>query len=288
MHRSPAQPLTTADHARDSAGLMYVYPVLSRRSGGISIGINLNPNRACNWRCLYCQVPDLVRGSAPAIDRKRLKTELDGFLYEVISGDFYNRYAVAKEARVIKDIAISGDGEPTSAPAFDRVVAVVIEAMRDAGLPDATPLILITNGSLLHRANVKTALSLINDINGEVWFKLDTTSDRQLRIINHAKLSMKRVKDNLSIATARCHTWLQTCVFQLDGKVLLDETRAEYLRFLASSLAAGLEIKGVLLYGLARPSMQAEAQRLSPAPKAWMRSFADAIRRLGVTVRLTL
>ena len=60
--------LTVTDHDRDVAGLTYVYPVVSRRAGGVSVGINLNPNNACNWRCVYCQVPDLVRGAAPVID----------------------------------------------------------------------------------------------------------------------------------------------------------------------------------------------------------------------------
>ncbi|MCK7501470.1 MAG: hypothetical protein MZW92_74080 [Comamonadaceae bacterium] len=62
--------LDTRDHSRESAGLTYVYPVISRRAGGVSVGINLNPNNACNWRCIYCQVPDLRRGIGAA-DRSR-------------------------------------------------------------------------------------------------------------------------------------------------------------------------------------------------------------------------
>ena len=81
--------LTTTDHDRGNAGLKYVYGVLSRRSGGLSIGINLNPNRACNWRCIYCQVPGLVRGVAPPIDLGLLEEELGGFLDEIVRGDRY-------------------------------------------------------------------------------------------------------------------------------------------------------------------------------------------------------
>ncbi|OYZ39127.1 MAG: radical SAM protein, partial [Methylotenera sp. 24-45-7] len=55
--------LTTTDHNRDVIGMKYVYPVVSRRAGGVSIGINLNVNNACNWRCIYCNVPDLTRGA---------------------------------------------------------------------------------------------------------------------------------------------------------------------------------------------------------------------------------
>lgn len=74
-----SQKLTTSDHSRDIAGLKYVYPVISRRAGGLSIGINFNTNNACNWRCVYCQVPDLVRGAAPEMDFGLLEQELRFF-----------------------------------------------------------------------------------------------------------------------------------------------------------------------------------------------------------------
>jgi wyosine [tRNA(Phe)-imidazoG37] synthetase (radical SAM superfamily) len=61
-----------------------VYPVVSRRAGGVSVGINLNPNNKCNWRCIYCQVPNLARGNAPKIDVAQLRAELTGFLREII------------------------------------------------------------------------------------------------------------------------------------------------------------------------------------------------------------
>jgi len=76
VNKSPAT-LSTTDHDRDTAGLTYVYPVVSRRAGGVSIGVNLNPNNACNWRCAYCQVPGLARGKSPAIDLDRLEAELE-------------------------------------------------------------------------------------------------------------------------------------------------------------------------------------------------------------------
>jgi hypothetical protein len=80
--------LKTEDHSRDSAGMRHVYPVISRRAGGVSVGINLNPNNACNWRCIYCQVPDLTRGGPPPLDLALLERELDGFLRAAVAGDF--------------------------------------------------------------------------------------------------------------------------------------------------------------------------------------------------------
>ena len=80
--------LNVTDHSRDNVGLTYIYPVVSRRAGGVSVGINLNPNNACNWRCIYCQVPELKRGAAPVIDLIRLEAELYIFLQEILYGSF--------------------------------------------------------------------------------------------------------------------------------------------------------------------------------------------------------
>ena len=87
--------LTIDDHRRDSAGLRYVYPVISRRAGGVSIGINLNVNNACNWTCVYCQVENLTRGGPPSIDLELLERELESFLGDALHGDFLSREAPA-------------------------------------------------------------------------------------------------------------------------------------------------------------------------------------------------
>ena len=118
------QYLNVADHNRDVSGLTYIYPVVSRRAVGVSIGINLNINNACNWRCLYCQVPNLKRGSPPAINLEILEDELRRFLDYILNGDFMQRY-VAEGDRKLQDIAFSGNGEPTSAKEFPAAIPVI-------------------------------------------------------------------------------------------------------------------------------------------------------------------
>src|SRR5947207_1534982 len=113
--------LTTRDHDRDRFGSTYIYPVLSRRAHGLSIGINLNPNKACNWRCVYCQVPGLVAGMAPPIDVAQLERELRALLEEVVRGDWLARH-LPEGSRELRDLALSGDGESTSAEEFPEVV----------------------------------------------------------------------------------------------------------------------------------------------------------------------
>ncbi|GAB1235484.1 radical SAM protein [Ferrigenium sp. UT5] len=273
--------LTVSDHSRDSAGLRYVYPVVSRRAGGVSIGINLNPNNACNWRCIYCQVPDLVRGTAPPVDLLLLGKELSGFLHELQHGDFMQR--VPPEARRINDIALSGNGEPTSAEKFAEVVELVARLK-----PDALKLVLITNGSLLQRDNVQQGLRRMAQVNGEVWFKLDRSSEAGMLSVNDTKMTLDKVRQNLATAIACCHnTWLQTCWFALDGSAPGKQDEDDYLDFLAGLLRDGIRPQGVLLYGLARPSLQPEAPRLSSLPHADLERFARRIRALGVAVNLS-
>ncbi len=290
--------LTPTDHSRDSAGLTYVYPVISRRSGGLSIGVNLNPNNACNWRCVYCQVPDLQRGSAPATDLALLGRELRGFLDEVLHGDFYRRFDVPQEQRGIRDIAISGNGEPTSSAEFDKVIELIGEVSREFGLIpplDSVPeregrfkLVLITNGSLVRREVVQRGLLQWGDLGGDVWFKLDSATATGIQRINGVRLAPESVLRNLEAAARLCPTWLQTCLFAFDGEPPSEAERKAYLDFLSKAIGQGIRLQGVLLYGLARPSRQPEASRLSLLSRDWMERFAEDIRKSGLAVRLSL
>lgn len=260
--------LRTDDHSRDSAGLRYVYPVISRRAGGVSVGINLNPNNACNWACVYCQVEGLTRGGPPPIDLVLLESELTGFLHDIVDGDFMQRH-VPVAARQLMDVAFSGNGEPTSAAEFPAAVACVGRVLTRFDL--ALPLRLITNGSLMHRPDVQGGIRHLAELGGEVWFKMDRATNEDVTEINGVPWSTDRAIRNLAICAGLATTWVQTCWFALDGKAPSPAAVAAYcdaLRPLASQLA------GVHLYGLARPSMQPAAPRLTALPAEEMQRFA--------------
>jgi wyosine [tRNA(Phe)-imidazoG37] synthetase (radical SAM superfamily) len=281
-----SKPLSTINHDRDSAALRYVYPVVSRRAGGVSVGINLNTNNACNWRCIYCQVPSLIRGVAPTLDLVVLEIELRDFLNELLHGDFMQS-RVSEGARRINDIALSGNGEPTSSTEFVQVIALIARVRLEVALPETVKTVLITNGSLLHRNEVQQGLRGMAKLNGEVWFKLDRASEAGMQLINDTRTSMNKVRDNLIAATACCPTWLQTCWFALDDKPPSRQDEDDYLEFVSSLLHDGHKLQGVLLYSLARPSMQAEAPRLSALSTEQLQAFADRIGKLGLMVKVT-
>jgi wyosine [tRNA(Phe)-imidazoG37] synthetase (radical SAM superfamily) len=280
---SPVQPLTVEDHRRDSAAMTYVYPVVSRRAGGVSVGINLNPNNACNWRCIYCQVPDLQRGGPPPIDLAQLEDELRRMLDDICSGGFM-RERVPEDLRVFSDVAFSGNGEPTSAAEFSQAVEIVVRVLDDFGLGERVKLRLITNGSLLDRAAVRDGIAAIGQAGGEVWFKLDAGSAAAMERINGTRQTPETVSRRLVTCADLCETWVQSCFFAFDGVPPSEDDVADYLALLKECKAS---IAGVHLYGLARSSCQAEAERLERLPAAWLEALAEHMRDYGLTVKVS-
>jgi len=279
--------LTTANHSRDVAGLKYVYPVLSRRSGGLSIGINFNTNNACNWRCIYCQVPNLKLGAAPRMDFEVLEKELRFFLDYVLSRNFYQDFQVDESNRVIKDIAISGNGEPTSLIEFDRAITLIGDIATEMRVFPASRFVLITNGSLVHRAQVQKGLKKLNEYGGEVWFKFDSATEEGRHLINHAGQSCQLSLRNLKLSAELCHTKLQTCLVDYEGGGLLLSEREALLNLL-KKINGDVRLKEILLYTLARPSFQPEAVRLERLSIEVMNEFADQVRQLGFTVSVSV
>lgn len=277
--------LTIQDHDRDSAGLAYVYPVLSRRSRGLSVGVNLNVNRACNWRCVYCQVPDLATGSAPAADLALLERELEGFL-RAATDPAWQAANLPPEARALRDVAFSGDGESTSCPDFAAAVRTVGRVLERLGLAGRVPVVLITNGSLLHRPDPQDGLREIARLYGEVWCKLDSaTAEGQARL-NGAHAGVERARANLVTAARLCPTWIQTMALAFDGAPPSAAEQAAYLDLVRGLVAERVPLRGVLLYGYVRQSHQPEAPRLSALPLAWLQDYARRIEAAGLAVRV--
>ena len=267
-------------------GLTYVYPVLSRRAGGISIGINLTPNNACNWACVYCQVPNLIRGSAPPLNTKQLENELTKMLHEVMYGSFMNEYA-PPEYRRLNDIAFSGNGEPTSSKEFLVAMNIVHHALEQFGLMNKIKVVLITNGSHIQEQKIHPALIQLNNMNGEIWFKVDRATPEGIWSTNQIHLQPKTILERLAIATSLCKTYIQTCMTQWNGADPSEEEVAHYLDFLAKVRKRQIPIQGIWLYSLARPSLQPNQEHVTPVSNAWLKDLAHRIQLQGFLVTVT-
>jgi len=257
--------------------------VVSRRAGGVSIGINLNINNACNWRCVYCQVPNLTRGTPPPINLELLEKELRDFLEYIVHGDFMLRY-VAEGDRKIQDIAFAGNGEPTSAKEFPSILGIVEKLLNEFDLLSPTlahpiKVRLITNGSLMDKPHVLESIRHLAKINGEVWFKSDAGTSEGVAKVNDVNINIASVIKRIKACAEACPTYVQTCMVAIDGKPPTDLEVDAYIALLSEVKDV---IQGVHLYGLARPSMQAEAPRLTRLLPEWLEGVATNIRAIGL------
>lgn len=275
--------LNVLDHDRNASAMRYVYPVVSRRAGGVSIGINLNVNNACNWACIYCQVPSLTRGGPPPVDLELLADELSRLLDEVLVGDFMQK-RVPEDMRCLADVAFSGNGEPTSSEEFPAAVDVVISALQRRGLAGSLPIRVITNGSLVHRPSVTKALARLGVHGGEVWFKIDRATEDGMQAVNQTAVSLAHVERNLRNIFAVIPVWVQTCWFGVDGVAPSAIEMDAYINFVARFRD---EIAGVHLYGIARPSLQPGSEHLTRLPVRVLDALAARLKEIGVTATVS-
>lgn len=276
--------LRYTQHDRDSAGRLYVYPVLSRRAGGISLGVNLNVNNACNWSCIYCQVEGLTKGGPGPIDMIRLESEFRSLLLEILDGHVFSAEA-PPEKRGLVDIAFSGNGEPTSAPEFGMVLELIFHVLDEVLPGHQLPVRIITNGSLMHRPSVQQAIAYLGSRGGEVWFKVDRLVPESSLLVNGVPLIPEKIKQNLLSCAERAPTWIQTCWLGIDGHSPDVADQTAYLEFVEG---VKTQIQGVLLYGMARVSASPMAGRLSRLSPDVLLEFATQIReRTELDVKVT-
>ena len=277
------QYLSIHDHSRELSGLKYIYSVVSRRAGGLSVGINLNVNNACNWQCIYCEIPNLTRGSPPPIELAVLEKELRFFLHEIIHGDYMEKN-VSLEDRHLKDIAFSGNGEPTSAEEFPEVILIVKKVLDEFDLLHKIKIRLITNGSLMHQASVINSVETLKEMNGEVWFKVDAATETSIKKINQVNLKPNQILERLKNSAKTCPTFVQTCIFTIDRNGPSEEDIDAYIKLVKE---VQNDIKGVHLYGLARPSLQPQAKSLGRINEAALEDIAKKLRDLNIATTVS-
>ena len=190
------------DHTRHFTDFTFVYPVISRRSRGLSIGVNLNPDKVCNFDCIYCEVDRRLPGAVTEVDLRQMQDELAAMVRFAKDG------GLAKEpkfdevpwlTRDVKDIAFSGDGEPTMIKNFTECVQTVVEVQQLEGL-DETKIVLITDAAGLDKADVKRGMEIMDAHNGEVWGKLDAGTEEYFKLVNRSNVKFERILKNLEEA----------------------------------------------------------------------------------------
>ncbi|MFO0905626.1 MAG: radical SAM protein [Pirellulales bacterium] len=279
---SPSLTPLHLQHERRFAESRFVYPVLSRRSRGISIGINLNPDKVCNFDCVYCQVDRRIPGETRFVGLPELLRELEWTLRLTVSGELFetSKFATVPESlRRLNDMAFSGDGEPTTHRNFDEVVAACAALKRRLGLSEVK-MVLITNASMFHRPHVRRALELLDENQGEIWAKLEAGTDEYFRLIDRTPIRLGQIVRNITEAAQVRPLVIQSMFLRYDGE---PPSRAELEAFcerLREIQQAGGRLREVQVYTVARRPAEAI---VSPLSNAEVEAIAALVReRTGI------
>jgi wyosine [tRNA(Phe)-imidazoG37] synthetase (radical SAM superfamily) len=285
-HKTEAVP-AFFDHRRRFEAMRYVYPVVSRRARGLSVGVNLNPDKVCNFDCVYCQVDRKVPPTVRTVDPEVVSAELELMLDMAATGALWEdpRFAsTPTELRGLHDIALSGDGEPTTSPHFERVVSDIIRLKRARGL-DAVKIVLITDAACLHHAPVRRALAAMDQAQGEVWAKLDAGTEAYYQRVARTRVPFGRILKNLALTAAERPLTIQSLWFAWDGQAPPDAEIDAWIERI-EEVERGGTVAEVQVYTVAREpaepqctplslsALEAIAARLRPRTRARVTAIA--------------
>ena len=265
-------------HPRQWQDFQYVYPVISRRSKGLSIGVNLSLDRVCNFDCIYCFVDRSTPTPPGEVDLTVVRRELDQMLGYVGSGKIWDEQqfaAVDSAYRRITDVAFSGNGEPTAYSRFDDVVRMAGDLKTAHRLNDVK-LVVITNASLLHWPTVQRALDILDRNNGEVWVKLDAGTPGYFHRINRTGVSLDKIRQNILLCGRDRPIVIQSLFVQLHGHPISDHEFDAYLHQLLQLQDQGCRIRALQLHTVARGARE---QYVSPLSDRQLDNLADRLTR---------
>lgn len=273
-----------ANHSRDFSGFSVVYPVVSRRSQGVSLGINLNPGGACNYACQYCQVPrHQLDASTKEPTVETVIKELDDLYRFIIEGHLFEveRFADTPNSfRKVVDISLSGDGEPSLYKPLAELLKEVMARAKDWDLS----LQLISNGKGVLRENVADLLDLLRPGKDRIWLKADAWSQSDLEDIYEIKDSISEHQQFLESILERFVCWLQICVYKKNGKILSSVAPEEIGKRILNWNKKFSKLEQIQIYTLARQSFTPGLSALSDDElKKWSQSIAAFLRELPLS-----
>jgi wyosine [tRNA(Phe)-imidazoG37] synthetase (radical SAM superfamily) len=240
-------------HERRFAESKFVYPVLSRRSGGISLGVNLNPDKVCNFDCIYCQVDRTTTSDTLFVELPQLLNELDYFLDLVTSGELYETEKFSHtppQLRRLNDIAFSGDGEPTTHRNFDEVIAAVAALKQKHNLP---------------QVKLLRGLELLDQNNGEIWAKLEAGTAEYFKKIDRTTIHFEQILQNITAAAKIRPLVIQSLFMRVAGDPPPAAEIEAFCDRLNEISGAGGQLSLIQIYTVARKPTESYVTPLTDA-----------------------
>jgi wyosine [tRNA(Phe)-imidazoG37] synthetase (radical SAM superfamily) len=253
-HRTEGFQGTAFGAPRDYLDNRFVYAVVSARARGLSVGVNLNPDKNCNFNCVYCEVHrnGEVRDQ---LDVEVLAAELNKTLGLVRAGRLRERpwyRSLPDELLQLRHVALSGDGEPTLSPNFTEALQAVVHVRALAGYP-FFKLVLITNGTGLDLPHVQEGLKSLT-ASDEIWVKLDGGTQAYLNKVNQAEVPLEKILSNIATIGRQRPIIIQSLFPAINGEEPPLEEIEQYARRLLELKNAGADISLVQIYSATRPS----------------------------------
>jgi wyosine [tRNA(Phe)-imidazoG37] synthetase (radical SAM superfamily) len=270
---------TAFGQPRDFAGNRFVYTVISPRARGLSVGVNLNPDRRCNFDCIYCEVNRLTPEPSVAFDVATMAAELERTLTLVHSGGLRARAGyrdLPAELLELRHVALSGDGEPTLCPQFAEVVEAVLH-LRARGRFPFFKVVLITNATGLNNPAVVEGLSLLTP-RDEIWTKLDAGTQDYMNAVNRPDCTMEFVLENILRLGRQRPVVIQSLFCSINSVPPSASEVEAYAGRLRTLKEQGAQISLVQIYSATRPTAHSECGHL---PLRTLSEIARRVRELS-------
>ena len=273
-HHVPSRE-TAFDRPRDLLGHRFVYAVISSRARGLSLGVNINPDKKCNFDCSYCEVDRRVTSKESKLDVDVMATELRktiGFIQAGKLAQLPAYHALPSELLQLRQVALSGDGEPTLAENFVEAVHAVVRVRALGGF---FKIVLITNGTGLDQPEILNGLEFLTK-SDEVWIKLDGGTQSFVDKVNRPNVPLEKILANILLLGRQRPVIIQSLFPAIHGEEPpLDEIRA-YASRLKELKTAGAQISLVQIYSAARPGVNADWGHL---PLRVLSQIAQTVRQ---------
>jgi wyosine [tRNA(Phe)-imidazoG37] synthetase (radical SAM superfamily) len=272
-------PETAFGYPRNFLNNRFVYVVISPRAGGLSVGINLNPEKRCDFDCAYCEVNRKEPGAESSMRTDVMAGELTQTLDQIHQGllrEWPTYRNIPDELLQLRHVALSGDGEPTLSPQFVEVIQAIIH-IRALGHFPFFKMVLITNATGLDTPEVKYGLGFFTK-QDEIWAKLDAGTQIWMDRVNRAKVSLNKVLTNILTVAKERPVIIQSLFPMLNGVEPPDEEILQYAQRLKELREAGAQIPLIQIYSATRPTLHSEYGHL---PLRSLSRIAHTVRQIS-------
>jgi wyosine [tRNA(Phe)-imidazoG37] synthetase (radical SAM superfamily) len=277
--RVPARQ-TVFGYPRDFLDNRFVYTVVSPRAHGLSVGVNMNPDKLCNFDCLYCEVDRSTRSTETKLEVPVMAAELRRTLAQIMQGKLRERpwyQHLPDELLKLRHVTLSGDGEPTLAPNFAEVVEAVVH-VRALGEFSFFKIVLLTNAVGLDQPHIQEGLKHLTK-SDEIWAKLDAGTEQYLhKLARPENVTLEKVLSNILLVARQRPVVIQSLFPAINGEEPPLLEIEEYAHRLRELREAGARISLVQIYSATRPMKRPECGHL---PLKMLSHIAQSVRQIA-------